>query len=300
MKGKKVLFIAGLWILPTQAFAATLPLGQTIEIEMPLEAVVATEDLNFCSAPIRKQDQLDTFTSKKQLIEKLTTSEEKEVTLNVSNSSTSYTLRCDKQQLFDHVASFQDHVAGVGTLTFLDTETNIYYALGHPIEDQSTHVRPSGKNGLIRLAAVDQIVQSKPKQPGYKVTSPVLPLQLASIYSNGLYGIQGDGTTIKEWVEHPLEVEEGAPKLGRASFQTSIDGQQVEQFTLTIQSIEKDRFLVEVTDEALVSRTGGIVQGMSGSPIFQDGKLVGALTHMNSLVPTRGAAIPIDQMRETK
>lgn len=295
-----MLMIAGLWILPTHTFAATLPLGQTVEIEMPLEAVVATEDLNICNAPIRKQDQLDSFTSKQQLIEKLKTSEEQEVTLSVSNSSKSYTLRCDKQQLFDHVASFQDHVAGVGTLTFLDTETNIYYALGHPIEDQTTRVRPSGKNGLIRLAAVDQVVQSKPKQPGYKVTSPVLPLQLAAIYSNGLYGIRGDGTTIKNWMEHPIEVEEASPKLGRASFQTSIDGQKIEQFTLTIQSVEKDRFLVEVIDEALVARTGGIVQGMSGSPIFQDGKLVGALTHMNSLEPTRGAAITIDQMRENK
>lgn len=101
-------------------------------------------------------------------------------------------------------------------------------------------------------------------------------------------------------MKHPIEVEEASPKLGRASFQTSIDGQQIEQFTLTIQSVEKDRFLVEVTDEALVARTGAIVQGMSGSPIFQDGKLVGALTHMNSLVPTRGAAITIDQMRENK
>ena len=156
LRGKKVLMIAGLWILPTQAFAATMPLGQTVEIEMPLEAVVATEDLNICNASIGKQDLLDAFTSKQQLIEELTTSNDQEVTLSVSNASRSYTLRCDKQQLFDHVASFQDHVAGVGTLTFLDTETNIYYALGHPIEDQTTHVRPSGKNGLIRLAAVDQ------------------------------------------------------------------------------------------------------------------------------------------------
>ncbi len=113
-----MLMITGLWILPTQAFAATLPLGSTVEIEMSLEAVAETEDLNICNAPIRKQDQLDSFTSKQQLIEKLNTTQEQEVTLSVSNSSKSYTLRCDKKQLFDHFASFQDHVSGVGTLTF--------------------------------------------------------------------------------------------------------------------------------------------------------------------------------------
>ena len=101
-----MLTLAGLWILPTQAFAATLPLGPTIEIEMSLEAVVATEDLNICNAPIRKQDQLHSFTSKQQLIEKLNTTQEQKVTLSLSNSFKSYTLRCDKQQLFDHVASF--------------------------------------------------------------------------------------------------------------------------------------------------------------------------------------------------
>ena len=106
LRGKKVLMIPGLWILPTQAFAAALPLGPTIEIEMSLEAVVATEDLNICNAPIRKQDQLHSFTSKQQLIEKLTTTQEQKVSLSGSNSSKSYTLHCDKQQLFDHVASF--------------------------------------------------------------------------------------------------------------------------------------------------------------------------------------------------
>lgn len=99
----------------------------------------------------------------------------------------------------------------------------------------------------------------------------------------------------------PIEImHDDEIQLGKAELLTAIEGSKVESFTIEIVKIEDNYLQFEITDQNLLSKTGGILQGMSGSPILQNGKFVGAVTHMFVEQPARGAAITLSEMLKKK
>ena len=138
-----------------------------------------------------------------------------------------------------------------------------------------------------------------PGQPGYKISIVDKSLTpLGSVLSNDVYGIFGKWEqSLQQSLHQPLEIiHAGQLKQGKAELLTSIDGEQVESFAIDIKEAEGNTFTFHVTDKRLINKTGGIIQGMSGSPIIQNNQFVGAVTHMFVEEPTKGAGILLIEM----
>lgn len=200
----------------------------------------------------------------------------------------------------------RDSAAGVGTLTFYEPKSNTYGALGHVITDSDTNQPIDCNQGKIVLATVSGIQHGRRGQPGEKIGVFIEEDQvLGSIDRNTPFGIYGQLSS------HPPNnlFAGGIPvasmsqvRLGPAEILTVVDGQQIERFAIEIQKInlqespEGKGLVIKVTDQRLIELTGGIVQGMSGSPILQNGKIVGAVTHVFVHDPTRGYGCFVDWM----
>ena len=196
--------------------------------------------------------------------------------------------------------------AGVGTLTFVNPQTGEFAALGHAISDIDTGVTLPIAEGGIYESRIVQINRGEKGLPGEIVGDFIGEAQeIGEITDNndfGIYGASYSGDV------NELPYAQGLPigtrsqiRTGDAQILTTLDD-EVQAFDCEIEHIENaDRdglrsIVVHITDEELIERTGGIVQGMSGSPIIQDGKLVGAVTHVLVNDPTRGYGIFIENM----
>lgn len=195
---------------------------------------------------------------------------------------------------------------GVGTLTYIDKDGN-FGALGHGISDVDTSTLLSLKEGKLYEADVAFVTKGEKGKPGelagiihYRDSS-----LLGTISENRITGIYG--TTEKNGrIESGQEYEIGYKQEiqeGPASVLCSVDG-TVKEYEINIESIDLNKkevnkgMVVRVTDPELLEKTGGIVQGMSGSPIIQNGRLVGAVTHVFVNDPTKGYGIFIENMLE--
>ena len=200
----------------------------------------------------------------------------------------------------------RDSAAGVGTLTFYDNETQTYGALGHVITDNDTNQPIDCEEGKIVMATVSGIHHGKRGQPGEKIGVFIEEEQvIGDIRKNTNFGIYGRLTNN---LEHQL-YSEALPvasmsqvQIGSAQMLTVVDGETIEAFDIEIQKInlqdspEGKGLVIKVTDQRLIDKTGGIVQGMSGSPIIQNGKLVGSVTHVFVHDPTKGYGCFMDWM----
>jgi len=205
-------------------------------------------------------------------------------------------------------AWIRDSLQGVGTMTFIE-EDGDYVALGHAVRDVDTNELVSISSGALYEASVVSINRGKEGEPG-SITGLIQyekDKKVAEIDDNTLNGIHG--TLVKEeWLEdaigQPMEIGlKQDIELGKAYIISQISGTcemyEVEIVEINYNYTEKKRALtIKVTDERLLDMTGGIVQGMSGSPIIQDGKIVGAVTHVLVNDPTRGYGIFIENMLE--
>lgn len=201
----------------------------------------------------------------------------------------------------------RDGVAGVGTLTVWDPETYRFAALGHVIVDSDTRQVIKMREGRIVSASVQAIQPGRPGKPGEKVG--VFDREGAisgKIVSNSQYGVFGVTDCILENnlftgllpVAYAHQVRKGP-----AQILTVIDDGQIESFDIIIEKVYPFRhngkgMIIRVVDERLLSATGGIVQGMSGSPIIQDGSIAGAVTHVFLNNPEKGYGIFMDTMLE--
>lgn len=198
----------------------------------------------------------------------------------------------------------RDDTQGIGTLTYYDDDGN-FAALGHGISDIDTGTTMNVKDGYICNAAIYQIVKGSKGKPGE--ISGYLKKddenRLGTISKNSKYGIRGtlyENTNFEtETLNIGLKQE---IKKGNAEILCQVNG-QVERYQIKIEKIninEKEKGLVlHVVDSKLLNITGGIIQGMSGSPIIQNGKLIGAVTHVFVNDPTRGYGIFIENMLES-
>ena len=199
----------------------------------------------------------------------------------------------------------KDDVSGVGTLTFVNKQTGEFGALGHPIvEANSANIVPvsSGKVYECNLIGINK---GKKNAPGeLKCVFLAGAKSKGDIESNSKFGISGCLNDVNGLVDENLTAKLGGRlgvKIGKAKIVSSISGIR-EEYDIEIlkannQKSAEDKSLVfRVKDKRLLNLTGGIVQGMSGSPIMQDGKIIGAVTHVFLNDPTKGYGVYIDWM----
>ncbi|MDU2065563.1 MAG: SpoIVB peptidase [Sporomusaceae bacterium] len=215
-------------------------------------------------------------------------------------------LFCSETQRYRLGLFVRDSAAGVGTLTYYDPESKIYGALGHVITDSDTNQAIDCEQGKIVSAVVSGIQQGKRGQPGEKIGVFLEENKLlGDIQKNTNFGISGE---LAEPLDNDLYTEAlpvasmNQVQTGPAEILTVVDGQTIERFSIEIQKVnlqevpEGKGLVIQITDPRLLAKTGGIVQGMSGSPIIQQGKLVGAVTHVFVHDPTKGYGCFIDWM----
>lgn len=200
----------------------------------------------------------------------------------------------------------RDSAAGVGTLTFYAPDQGVYGALGHVITDMDTQTPVSVGEGQIVHSTVTSISKSENGTPGEKRAHFFKENQvLGTIEKNTQFGIFGKMDRLPEYglATEAVPVafaEEVVP--GPAQIMTVVEGNKVERYDIEISHVATQNapatkgMIIKIKDPRLIEKTGGIVQGMSGSPILQDGKLVGAVTHVFVNDPTSGYGCFIEWM----
>jgi len=198
----------------------------------------------------------------------------------------------------------RDSTAGVGTLTFYDPATGAYGALGHAIVDSDTGMTLPVREGRLMQAEVVSVRKGERGMPGELKGSFLREqVRLGAVETNGEKGIYGRMETDIHNALYPDGLPVGAKSevhTGAATILSTVNGSEMAEYAVEITQVnrasEQKSLVIRVTDERLLSATGGIVQGMSGSPIIQNGKLVGAVTHVLVNDPTRGYGIFIENM----
>ncbi len=199
----------------------------------------------------------------------------------------------------------RDSTAGVGTLTFYDENSGIFAALGHPITDMDTGTILSINTGEILPSTINSVVKGTRGNPGeLKGIFVSDNAVLGSINKNTSCGIIGrtDHRLINKFNKPMPAALRSEVKEGPAQILTTIFGDQPELYDIQIQKLlnqdapDSKSMVICITDQKLLSKTGGIVQGMSGSPIIQNGKIVGAVTHVLINRPEVGYGIYIEWM----
>ena len=210
---------------------------------------------------------------------------------------------CVKPEHQELGAFVRDSVAGIGTVTYYDPDTGRFGALGHGVNDADTDLLLPIEAGVVVRSSVDTVQRGKKGEPGVMKGNFNVDEILGEVSVNSEHGIFG--TLTVPFAGTPLPVAEaGEIKPGQASSLATVTGATGEDYDVEIvkiypQSTETGRnLLLKVTDPTLLTTTGGIIQGMSGSPIIQDGKLIGAITHVLVNDPTRGYGIFIENMLE--
>jgi len=199
----------------------------------------------------------------------------------------------------------RDSTTGIGTVSFYDRVSGKYGALGHVISDADTKKPIEIHKGKIVHSSITHIEKGNRGLPGEKQAKfSMKDRSLGTIEKNSPFGIFGkiDPTQMKE-EQQPLPIGlANEVKKGPAEILTVVEGNKVEKFSIEIvnsipQSYPSTKgMIIKVTDEKLLDKTGGIVQGMSGSPIIQNGKLIGAVTHVFVNDPTSGYGVHIEWM----
>ena len=200
-------------------------------------------------------------------------------------------------------AWIRDSMAGIGTVTFYDPVTGAFGALGHGINDVDTALLMPLESGSILPASVAGVKKGEVGAPGQLRGSFDTGATLGVLTANTAHGIFGalDGASFEGTAVETAAREE--VRAGDAVIRSNISGDSVEEYAIRILEVypggsvaDGRDFLIRATDPRLLETTGGIVQGMSGSPILQDGKLVGAVTHVMVDDPTEGYGIFIGRM----
>lgn len=227
------------------------------------------------------------------------------VTYLRGNKENNTTLKLNKtdDNIYKTGLYVKDSITGVGTLTYIDPNTKLFGALGHEIIEKNTGQKLEIKNGKIYSSTVTGVTRSSIGNPGEKNATYDSSNIFGNIFENTTKGIFGNYTSsIPNKKLYEVGKEDNI-KTGEASIFTVIDGDQVEEFTINILKINTNNnasknILFEVTDKRLLDITGGVVQGMSGSPIIQDNYIIGAVTHVVVDDPTKGYGIFITKMLE--
>lgn len=191
----------------------------------------------------------------------------------------------------------KDTISGVGTLTYIDPGTMMYGALGHEIIDRNTKTMVDIDDGKIFKSSVTGITKSTNGNPGSKNALYYNDVVYGNINKNTHSGIFGNFSANTDNLKL---YKVSNPVLGDAKILTVIDNDNIKEYSINITKInefkETKNILFDITDTELLNKTGGIVQGMSGSPIIQGDNIVGSVTHVVVDNPQKGYGIFITNM----
>ena len=206
----------------------------------------------------------------------------------------------------------RDAAAGIGTLTFYEPSTNMFMSLGHGIIDIDTEEIVDISKGELVTANILSIIKGEKNKPGEIKGSITKGVAIGDIYKNTKMGVYGNVKN-RQYIDttyNEMEVAERSEiKTGKATILCQLDSGTPQEYQIEIERIysnnntDNKSMLIKITDEELLNKTGGIIQGMSGAPIMQNGKFIGAVTNVLVKDPTKGYAIfgdlLIKQMRSS-
>lgn len=302
-----------------------VPLGQTVGIKLFSQGVlvvglseVATAEGNLSPAKecgLKEGDiithinseQVDTIEAVKEVLQELEgeTMSIRAVRGERQLQLTGEAVKCSVDGVYKLGAWIRDSMAGIGTLTWYDPDTGIFAALGHGINDVDTSLLMPLQTGTIMTSTVTGVEKGEKGDPGQLHGAFDLNSDLGTLYANTAAGIFGTASKDFALSGQAIPVADRSQvKVGAATIWSNVDGREVKEYEVEILRVyphsegETRNLMLKVTDPALLEATGGIVQGMSGSPILQDGKLVGAVTHVLVNDPTCGYGILAENMLE--
>ena len=201
----------------------------------------------------------------------------------------------------------KEDAVGIGTLTFVNATTKRFGSLGHSINDSETNECIEVSGGNIYHGRILGVKKGTSGKAGELIGSFNRENIVGGVDKNCEYGVYGYIDDVKDFTENKTSIDIGgrlSAKPGKAKILTCIDGESIEEFDIEIiktnfqSSSNQKSMVIRVVDDELIRRTGGIVQGMSGSPIIQNNKLVGAVTHVFVNDATKGFGLYIDWMLE--
>ena len=305
--------------------SSLIPIGHTVGIQMSAEGVlvvrlddVQTENGAICparDAGVQEGDLIvgvngEQISANDDLQKQIALSggQPVELTLESDGSSRTVTVTpcADSDGVYRIGVLARDGMAGIGTLTYVDPETGAYGSLGHGICDSETGVLIPLRDGSLVQSSVGSVQRGQVGEPGALQGEFASDSEIGTVDENtesGIFGTLTDSSIYDSLESVPVgsadEIE-----VGDAEILTNVEGDTVEKYSVQVEKIypEDDEYgrgmMLRVTDPELLEKTGGIVQGMSGSPVLQNGKLIGAVTHVLVNDPTCGFAIGIEGMIE--
>ena len=302
------------WLVPTAAAVETLvPVGQTVGLDLETEGVYVLQfdgddapakvcglkagdrivRVNGC--PLEQAEQLRTAAEESR-------GEELILDVDRGGKAMRFTIRPKRADSGWKLGLFlQDRISGLGTVTFYDPETGLFGALGHGVNEAASSCPMAIAKGAAVAVDITAVQKGAPGTPG---------CLKGSAGSGGLLGVV-ELNTADGIFGHALGAGWSGPLLhlaaqreittGPAEIWSSAIGGMVEKYSVSIEEISFDaqsgrNLKLRVTDPRLLEATGGIVRGMSGSPILQNGRLIGAVTHVLIQDPARGYGIFIENM----
>lgn len=297
---------------PSELIVAGIPFGVRFHTEGVIVAGVPSEKGPAAQAGIRKGDVItsidgEPIASAEKFAEKIKASEGKTLTLEYKSGALSRTAQItpntDESGEYKLGVWVKDSAAGIGTITFINPETMTFAGLGHGICESAGGEPLPFSFGSAEEVSLTGIVIGKAGAPG-ELRGSFAGHKIGKLLKNdltGVYGVLAEMPEILETEKYPV-CKSCDIKEGKAYIFATVDGEGRKRYEIEIFDIIKDgkdkNFSVRITDEALLAKTGGIVQGMSGSPIIQDGKIIGAVTHVLVNDPARGYGIFIENMLE--
>ena len=207
-------------------------------------------------------------------------------------------------------AWIRDSMAGIGTMTWYNPESHVFGALGHGVTDVDTALLMPFHDGAVLFSSVKAVKKGESGSAGELRGDFDLTADLGTLYANteqGVFGnladtsgFSGETENVDEWFSREA-LPVGEPVRGTAEILANVRGDEVGTYEIEILKVLPDSedgrdMILSITDPALLDITGGIVQGMSGSPVIQDGKLVGAVTQVFLQDPSKGYGISIATM----
>ena len=209
----------------------------------------------------------------------------------------------DESDVFKIGCWVRDSTQGIGTITYYDPATGRFGALGHGIMDVDTQKLMTVRHGQIMESHIIDVRKGKKGAPGELIGEIKPDCIIGAIKKNTTLGIYGDvsrgynglPTAAVNAARHDQIIQ------GPAKIFSNIEGGEIKSYDVYIESVNRDAnadkgLVVRITDQGLITRSGGIVQGMSGSPILQNDRIVGAITHVFVQNPLRGYGVFIEKM----
>lgn len=315
MKRKTILLIFTILLFPLNILAYSNNIvigGETIGIEVHSKGIYVVGYYDVNNKPIAKNagfkigDIITKINNKKvenisSLNEVIKAAEAYQFTVLRNNKEEVIKMILEKEDNLIKTGLYvKDQINGIGTLSYIDPETRIFGSLGHEILESSSLSKFNVKEGSIYKAEVDSIKKSSNGAAGEKHANYDKSSTTGTVSKNeqtGIYGKYLEDFSNRETYE--VATKEEITK-GKAEIKTVIDKNNIESFEINILSIDEGNatknILFEITDKKLLNKTGGIIQGMSGSPIIQNNKIIGVVNYVIVNETTKGYGIFITTM----